>query len=60
MEDENLTAEQVAEILKVKKTTVWEWCKKGTLPGAYKLPGSRIWRISKKEFEKQKMKLIKK
>jgi len=60
MEDENLTVKQVAEILKVNKATVWVWCNKGILPGAYKLPGSRIWRISRKEFEKQQRQLMKK
>lgn len=60
MEDENLTVEQIAEILKVSKATVWIWCKKGLLRGAFKFPGSRSWRISSKEFEKQKKELMKK
>jgi len=51
MEDENLTVEQVAIILKVSKATVWAMCKTGRLP-AIKLPGSRRWLISKRELEK--------
>jgi len=49
--DENLTVEQVAEILKVSKQTVWFKCKQGTLP-AFKLPGSRRWLVSQKDLEK--------
>lgn len=51
MTDENLTVEQVAEILKVSKQTVWIWCKRGKLPG-FKLPGSRKWLINSKDLEK--------
>ncbi len=60
MDDENLTVEQVAEMLKVSNATVWIWCKRGILRGAFKLPGSRAWRISNKELEKQKKELMKK
>lgn len=58
MEDENLTVEQVAEILKVSRATVWNMCKKHTLP-AFKLPGSRRWLISSKDLEKLKKDLKK-
>jgi excisionase family DNA binding protein len=59
MEEKFLTIEQVAEILKVTTQTVWIRCKQGKLP-ALKLPGSRRWLISKKEFEKQLNELMKK
>ena len=59
MDDETISVEQVAKDLKLSKATVWLWCKKGTLRGAYKMPGSRKWLISKKEFEKQKKELMK-
>ena len=58
MEDENLTVEQVAEILKVSKATVWNMCKKHVLP-AFKLPGSRRWLVSSKDLEKLKKELKK-
>lgn len=58
MEDENLTVEQVAEILKVSRATVWNWFKRHTLP-AFKLPGSRRWLISSKDLEKLKNELKK-
>ena len=56
MDDENLTVEQVAVILKVSKATVWNWCKKGSLP-AFKLPKSRRWLVSSKDLEKLKKEL---
>lgn len=59
MEDENLTVEQVAEILKVSKATVWNMCKRDVLP-AFKLPGSRRWLISRKDLEKLQKELKKK
>lgn len=51
MEDENLIVEQVAEILKVSKATVWNMCKRGSIP-AFKLPNSRRWLVSRKDLEK--------
>lgn len=51
MEDENLTVEQVAEILKTSRQTIWIRCKRGQLP-AFKLPGSRRWLIARKDLEK--------
>lgn len=51
MEDENLTIEQVAKILKLSRQTVWTRCKRGQLP-AFKLSPSRKWYISRKELEK--------
>jgi excisionase family DNA binding protein len=58
MEDENLTVEQVAKTLKVSRATVWNMCKRGTLP-AFKLPHSRRWLISLKDLEKLKKELKK-
>ncbi len=58
MEDENLTVEQIAEILKVSKATVWNMCKKGSLP-AFKLPHSRRWLVSRKDLEKLQKELKK-
>lgn len=51
MEDENLTIEEISKNLKVSKQTVTNWLKEGRLPG-FKLPGSRLWRINRNEFEK--------
>jgi predicted DNA-binding transcriptional regulator AlpA len=31
-EKELLGAEDVAEVIGVKETTVWRWCREGTLP----------------------------
>ena len=59
MDNENLTVEQVAEILKASKATVWARCKQHKLRGAYKMPGSNKWLINRKEFEKQQRELIK-
>ena len=58
MEDENLTVEQVAQALKVSKATVWNMCKRGSLP-AFKLPQSRRWLISLKDLEKLQKELKK-
>lgn len=51
MDDENLTIEQVALILKLSKQTVWKRCKWGQLP-AFKILPSRKWYVSRKELEK--------
>ncbi|EKD63026.1 MAG: hypothetical protein ACD_51C00361G0008 [uncultured bacterium] len=58
MEDENLTVEQVAEILKVSRQTIWIRCKRGQLP-AFKLPGSRRWLISRKDLDRLQKELKK-
>jgi excisionase family DNA binding protein len=58
MEDENLTVEQVAKILKVSRQTVWVRCKAGKLP-AFKMPGSRLWLVSRKELDKLQEKMRK-
>lgn len=58
MEDENLTVEEVAKVLKVSRATVWNMCKRGSIP-AFKLPHSRRWLISSKDLEKLKRELKK-
>lgn len=47
--DEILTVPEIAEYLKVSRTTVWRWCNEGKLP-AFKV--GRIWRIRRSEFER--------
>ena len=59
MEDTNLTVEQVAEVLKVSKQTIWTRCKDGKLP-AFKMPGSRRWLISTKDLDRLQKDLKKK
>jgi hypothetical protein len=48
MEEDFLTAPQVAQMLRVTSASINNWCKEGLLPGAYKInptrPKSR-WRI---------------
>lgn len=58
MEEKFLTTEQVGEILRVSKQTIWSWCKKGKLP-AIKMPNSRKWLISNKDLEKLQRELKK-
>ena len=43
------TPEEVAEILKVRKHTVWNWLHEGTLKGT-KING-KIWRITDEDLE---------
>lgn len=40
--DEILTVQEVANYLKMSRSTIWRWCNKGTLP-AFKV--GRSWRI---------------
>jgi excisionase family DNA binding protein len=42
MVDEILTVQEVADYLKVSRTTVWRWCSTGKLP-AFKI--GRGWRV---------------
>ncbi len=44
--DEILTVREVAEYLKLSRTTIWHWCKEGKLQ-AFKL--GRGWRIHRQE-----------
>ena len=43
------TPEEVADILTVRKHTVWNWLREGTLKGT-KING-KIWRITDKDLE---------
>ena len=43
------TPEEVADILKVRKHTVWNWLREGALKGT-KING-KIWRITDKDLE---------
>ena len=47
--DEILTVREVAEYLKLSRTTVWRWCNEGKLP-AFKV--GRGWRIHRLDVEK--------
>lgn len=47
MED-YLTPEEAAEILKVKKTTIWNWLRTGKLKG---IKTGKIWRIRRDDLE---------
>lgn len=47
--DEILTVQEVADYLKVSRTTVWRWCNEGKL-SAFKV--GRGWRIHRLEVEK--------
>jgi excisionase family DNA binding protein len=46
-----LTAEEVAERLRVSVFTVRSWLQSGRLRG-FKLPGSRSWRVSEADLER--------
>lgn len=48
MVDEILTVQEVADYLKVSRTTVWRWCCAGKLP-AFKI--GRGWRVRWSEVE---------
>ena len=47
--NEILTVQEVANYLKVSRTTVWRWCNQGKLP-AFKI--GRGWRVRWGEVEK--------
>jgi excisionase family DNA binding protein len=47
--DEILTVREVAEYLKLSRTTVWRWFKEGKLQ-AFKL--GRSWRVRRSELER--------
>ncbi len=47
--DEILTVREVAECLKLSRTTIWRWCHEGKLQ-AFKV--GRGWRIHRSELEK--------
>lgn len=47
--DDILTVEEIADYLKVSRTTVWRWCQEGRLI-AFKV--GRGWRIHRRELER--------
>ena len=47
--DEILTVREVAEYLKLSRTTIWRWVKEGKLQ-AFKL--GRSWRVRRSELER--------
>ena len=47
-EKELLSAEDVAEMIGVKESTVWRWCREGTLPC---LKVGKHWRVRRKALE---------
>jgi len=48
LEKELLSAEDVAELMGVKETTVWRWCREGHLPC---LKVGKHWRVRRETFE---------
>src|SRR3712207_3897351 len=48
LEKELLSAEDVAEMIGVKETTVWRWCREGTLPC---LKVGKHWRVRRQALE---------
>jgi excisionase family DNA binding protein len=44
-----LTVEEAAALLRVSRSTVWRWCKEGTLKSAFKI--GHTWRIPADEIE---------
>src|SRR3712207_2363770 len=49
LQKELLSAEDIAEMIGVKETTVWRWCREGTLP-CLKV-GGKHWRVRRGELE---------
>jgi len=47
--DEILTVREIAEYLKLSRTTIWRWCNEGKLK-AFKV--GRGWRIHRSELER--------
>jgi excisionase family DNA binding protein len=48
LEKELLAAEDVAQVIGVKETTVWRWCREGTLPC---LKVGKHWRVRREALE---------
>lgn len=44
-----LTIKETAEYLRVSRSTIWRWCRDGTLSSAFRV--GRGWRISRSEVE---------
>jgi excisionase family DNA binding protein len=49
MLDEILTIQEIADYLKLSRTTVWRWCNEGKLH-AFKV--GRSWRVDRGEVER--------
>ena len=47
--DEIMTVQEVADYLRISRTTVWRWCNEGRLP-AFRI--GREWRIKRDALEK--------
>lgn len=45
-----LTVQEAAASLRVSRSTVWRWCRDGTLSSAFKI--GRNWRIHRSELER--------
>lgn len=56
MQEDILTAEEVARLLKTTPQTIWRWCKSGKLP-AFKVGSG--WRIRQSDLDKAMNKKIK-
>jgi excisionase family DNA binding protein len=48
--DKLLTVQEAADNLRVSRSTIWRWCRDGTLSSAFKV--GRNWRIRQSEVEK--------
>src|SRR5215211_4977481 len=48
LEKELLSAEDIAELIGVKETTVWRWCREGNLPC---LKIGKHWRVRREAFD---------
>lgn len=46
--DEIMTVQEVADYLRISRTTVWRWCNEGRLP-AFRI--GREWRIKREALE---------
>ncbi len=47
--DDILTVEEIADYLKVSRTTIWRWCNDGKLD-AFKV--GRGWRVRRRDLER--------
>lgn len=44
-----MTVQEAADRLRVSRSTIWRWCRDGTLSSAFKI--GRTWRIHRSEVE---------
>ena len=47
--DNIMTVPEAADCLRVSRSTIWRWCRDGTLSSAFKI--GRNWRIHRSEVE---------